>query len=78
MDTIRPRFIQALMTLVTGVLFIRVARSLTVTNSVTFSTFCSITCCSISSIILSFAASLFSFLCFAPNWFLFLLSFIRA
>ena len=77
MDTIIPRLKHAEMTLLTGVLFIRVARSLTVTNSVTFSTFFSAISCSISSIAREAAASRFSLRYLAPKLF-FLVSFIRA
>ena len=76
MDTIMPRDMQAPMTFTTGVLFIRVARSLTVTNSVTFSTLFSAIACSISSWERMAASSRFSLRCFAPK--LFLVSFIRA
>ena len=65
------------MTSLTGVLFIRVARSFTVTNSVTLRTFFSAISCAISSWDLAAACSLFSFLYLAPKLF-FLLSFILA
>ncbi|MBO4566660.1 MAG: hypothetical protein J5695_05490 [Bacteroidales bacterium] len=77
MDTIRPRLMQAPITLTTGVLFMRVARSLTVRNSVTFSVFCSAASSIISSWVRWAAASRFSLRYLAPKLF-FLPSFMRA
>ena len=68
---------QAPMTFTTGVLFIRVARSLTVTNSVTFNTFWPAIASAISSWVRWAAASRFSLRYLAPKLF-FLPSFMRA
>ena len=64
-DTMSPRFIHAVMTSVTGTSII-VARSLTVTNSVTLRTLCSFCSRSISSFIRAETASRLSLRYLAP------------